>query len=396
MNSNPKDAEDRLPGGRGEAADGRPAEQVTAAALRFEDIIHLAPDAVIAIGGDMRIQVFNESAEQMFGYAAAEVLGRPLDILIPPRFRNAHRLHVEMFRRAPDVRRRMDGRSEITALRKDGSEFPATASVSKLQVAGDTIFTVMLVDVTLRKRAEEAVRVACDAAEAANKAKSQFLAAMSHDLRTPLNSILGFADIIDHARVGPLAGKYQEYARDIKRSGEHLLSLVEQILDLSTIESGRASLSRERIGVGEIMDDCVRLIADAAERHGLRLTKVPPPRAAHVVADRRALTQVLLNLLSNAIAYTPPGGRITFSAAANDHEIRFQVTDTGCGIPAGDLTRILEPFQRGEQDPYKASRGWGLGLAIAKSLVELHGGSLDVSSNPGAGTTVTVSLPGDN
>src|SRR5690606_13810754 len=173
------------------------------------------------------------------------------------------------FRTAPFTSRRMDDRAEVVGLRKDGSEFPAAASVSKQEVAGETIFTVVMMDVTDRKEAERALVAARNAAEVANLAKSKFLATMSHDLRTPLNSILGFAEIIADARLGPLDVKYREYGRDIKRSGEHLLALVSLILDLTAVESGTARLARESVCVASVLGECAHLVADAAMRRGL-------------------------------------------------------------------------------------------------------------------------------
>lgn len=360
---------------------------------RFAEILRIAPDAIITTGTDLAIQLFNISAERMFGYRAEEVIGRPLDILIPERYRAAHRAHVGAFRTAPFTSRRMDDRAEVVGLRKDGSEFPAAASVSKQEVAGETVFTVVMMDITDRKQAEQALVAARNAAEVANLAKSKFLATMSHDLRTPLNSILGFAEIIADARLGPLDGKYREYGRDIKRSGEHLLALVSLILDLTAVESGTARLARESVGVAPVLGECAHLVADAAMRRGLTLTVTPAPNGASVHADRRALVQILLNLLSNAIAYTPAGGRVALSAAVEDGNVHFRIADTGPGIAPEDLLRIQEPFVRGEKDPYKSTHGWGLGLAIVRALVCLHGGRLDIDSRPGAGTRATVILP---
>ncbi|MAF96579.1 MAG: hypothetical protein CMM60_12600 [Rhodospirillaceae bacterium] len=226
-----------------------------------------------------------------------------------------------------------------------------------------------------------------------NRAKSEFLAAMSHDLRTPLNAILGFADILTHQYFGPINDKYQEYADDIQSSGHHLLTLVNEILDLSTIEAGKQSLDKEKLSTMEFITECQRIVEDKARARGIDLlTKVPkdlPP----LYADKRASKQILLNLLSNAVKFTPQGGKITVSAEASKKNTTLKIADTGKGIPANKLPKLTDPFTRVGGDPYLAEPGWGLGLTITKSLVDLHDGTLDIKSIVGKGTTVTVTLP---
>ncbi len=245
-----------------------------------------------------------------------------------------------------------------------------------------------------RCRSEEALNVALMEAEQANRAKSEFMATMSHELRTPLNAILGFSDILSHQYFGPPGeGKYREYAEDIHASGEHLLELVNDLLDLSTIEAGKQSLVKEKLSTDEIVRECVKIITEKARSIGIELVTKVSENLPPLYADRRAMKQILLNLLSNAVKFTPEGGRITVSAKASKRNTTFKIADTGIGIPAEKLPELTNPFTRGEQDPHKAFEGWGLGLSLTKSLVDLHDGELDFKSEVGKGTTVTVTLP---
>ncbi|WP_304179328.1 PAS domain-containing sensor histidine kinase, partial [Phenylobacterium aquaticum] len=244
-----------------------------------------------------------------------------------------------------------------------------------------------------RKYENEKVR-----AEGANQAKSEFLANMSHELRTPLNAINGFSDIMAQEMFGPLGdARYKGYSHDILSSGQHLLALINDILDMSKIEAGKMSLKFEPLSLEDVAEDAVRLVRNRAETAGLALTIDLPPHLPEVEADYRAIKQVLLNLLSNAIKFTPRGGRITVRAEGRHdpfgERIRVSVQDTGIGIAQDDLARLAQPFEQVENQHSKTTQGTGLGLALTKSLVEMHGGSLDMQSAPGEGTMVSFSLP---
>ena len=363
------------------------------ARARLEEILRIAPDAVISTDADGAIQLFNRSAETLFGYDAEEVLGKPMEILMPEYFRNHHRLLVEDFSRSKDNYRTMDRRQDIYALRRDGSEFPAAASVTKTDIQGERIFTVMLRDITEGKEAEKNMVSAKEEAEAANRSKSDFLAAMSHDLRTPLNAILGFAEIISLQQFGQHSDKYPEYAHDIKTSGELLLALVNDILDLSAIEAGKKSLSKETVSLPEVVRECFPIIEERAKSYGVTLVMDIPEDLPQLFADKMATKQILLNLLTNAVKFTPEGGVVTLRASAmNAHHI-IEVSDTGTGIPVDKLETITAPFVRGQMDPHKTQEGTGLGLTIVKSLVDLHDGELEITSSLDEGTTVNVMFP---
>ena len=248
-------------------------------------------------------------------------------------------------------------------------------------------------DITSLKLNEEALREASRRAGAANLAKSQFLANMSHELRSPLNVIIGFAEMIESQMFGPLGSpKYEEYIRDIRESGRHLLALINDILDLSKIEADKYVLYPEPLCVPTLVRTCLRSFRLRAEEVGVRL-EYSGGDIPRITADERAIKQVLINLLSNAIKFTPSGGTITLQTAVEDQVVVVSVTDTGQGIPAADLPRIGHPFEQSAKPDGKQNEGTGLGLALSRRLVELHSGSLEIRSHQGAGTEVTVRLP---
>jgi two-component system cell cycle sensor histidine kinase PleC len=251
-----------------------------------------------------------------------------------------------------------------------------------------------LFDITERRRAEEDRRLALIDAERANQAKSDFLATMSHELRTPLNAIIGFSDMIEGQFFGALGSeKYKEYAHDIHNSSEHLMALVNDILDLSAIEAGKQPLFKEELIASEVAADCSLIIVNAAAEKNIEFSVDVSDNVTPLWADRRAIKQILFNLLTNAVKYTLEGGEILLKSSATGEFHVFEVKDTGVGVPAEKLSSLTDPFVRTETDPHKAQEGSGLGLAIVKSLVDLHGGELDIKSEVGVGTTVTVTLP---
>jgi signal transduction histidine kinase len=235
-----------------------------------------------------------------------------------------------------------------------------------------------------------------ETAETANRAKSEFLANMSHELRTPLNAIIGFSELMETETFGPIGNEhYRGYAADIRRSGHHLLAIVGDILDLERIEAGRRQLEETRCEIAALFGEAVKLVEPQAAAKGLSLRWSAETGLPAFRADARALIQTLVNLLGNAVKFTPAGGSVTLAAARTGNgDIEFSVNDSGVGMDEADIPRALAPFGQIKSSVYlRQQEGTGLGLPIAKSLVELHGGSLALASAPGQGTTVTIRLP---
>ena len=240
-----------------------------------------------------------------------------------------------------------------------------------------------------RRQSEEARH----AAEVASKIKSEFLANMSHELRTPLNAIIGFSEVMKGEVFGPLSPRYAEYSLLIHRSGEHLLALITDILDLSKIEAGKWEIKPAPLNLGESVDYCLGMVSERAAQRGIILRKALPDTAASLFADNRAARQILLNLLSNAVKFCKEGGVVTVSAFVAGGELKIAVQDNGIGIPASEIQRIGQAFEQASNNPFVASEGTGLGLALVKSLIGLHQGSFAIESVEGLGTTVTVGFP---
>ncbi|MGH2339918.1 PAS domain-containing sensor histidine kinase [Segnochrobactraceae bacterium EtOH-i3] len=286
--------------------------------------------------------------------------------------------------------------TDITALKQHEErliedERKMRASVADLQAERQKAETQkrQLADLA-RKYGDEKTR-----AEEANRAKSEFLANMSHELRTPLNAIIGFSEMMQSQVFGPIgAPKYEEYCRDILHSGQYLLGVINDILDMSRIEAGQLALSLELVDVGEVVDESTRIMTPTASEKHVTVASALDPRM-NLIADRRAMKQILLNLLSNAVKFTPEGGTVTVRARAEGETTVIAVADTGIGIAKRELARLGQPFVQVENQFTKTHKGSGLGLAIARSLTHLHGGHMDIQSEVGVGTTITVYLPRD-
>ena len=229
--------------------------------------------------------------------------------------------------------------------------------------------------------------------EAASRHKSEFLANMSHELRTPLNAILGFSEVLAERMFGEVNEKQAEYLQDILSSGRHLLSLINDILDLSKVEAGRLELELGRFHLPTALDNALTLVRERATRHGITLTQTVDERLGDIVADERKVKQILLNLLSNAVKFTPEGGRVGLTATAADGVITIAVSDTGIGIAPEDQAAIFEEFRQVGRDDARKQEGTGLGLTLAKKFVELHGGRIWVQSQVGQGSTFSFTLP---
>ncbi len=260
-------------------------------------------------------------------------------------------------------------------------------------VVGGTFYAAAR-DITDRKMVEEELQSALVDAERANQAKSEFMATMSHEFRTPLNAILGFSEMLRSQYFGPLgADNYKIYANDIHISGERMLELVNDMLDIAAIEAGKRPMINEDVDIGDILSECIKNFEPPAKDSGIELSLNVPEPSPSLYADRRSITQIVLNILSNSIKFTKPNGTIATSVMATDKEITIRVSDTGIGIAPDKLSTVTDPFTQTYSDPHIAQKGTGLGLSIVKSLVEAHNGELNIESEVGKGTIVTVTFP---
>ncbi len=483
------------------------------------DLLDTAPDAIVVVGADLRIVYANRQTATLFGYPAAELVGQPLEVLIPPRYRAAHGSHVKRFFAAPTVRSMGTG-IELFAVCANGNEIPIEVSLSPIEAGQGRYVSAAIRDVSDRKRIQATVRLSSErltsavesipdglalfdaddrlflcnsvyrvlfgesivgplagrryaevldaemrviafdndearrafreerlaqrknprgsfavrttdgrhlrvtnrrtaeggvvktiadvtsdfvhaaelrrarlAAESGSQAKSEFLASMSHELRTPLNAILGFAQLAQRDKKEPLPPRHRPRLEQILKGGEHLLRLIDDILDLARIEAGRVAISNEPVAALELVHEVMTTLEPSAARSGLalQLGEVSPDLPA-VLADRTRLAQILMNYGSNAIKYHRPGGHITFVITSPDADtVRIGVRDDGFGIPLDRQHTLFQPFQRAGQET-GSIEGTGIGLAISKQLAELMGGAVGFRSLPGRGSEFWVDL----
>ncbi len=368
----------------------RAEEALQTSEEKFRSVVQTANDAIVTADGHGSITDFNRGAEAIFGYSAREVIGKPLTVLMPDRFKEPHQRGFGRYLETGEAH--VIGKTvELAAKRKDGTEFPIELSLSSWRTRAGHFFTGVLSDITERKRTEELMLHAKEEAERGSKFKDQFLSTMSHELRTPLNAVLGFSDLLADERYGPLNDRQQRYVAHIHTGGKHLLKLISDILDLSKIEAGRMELSREDVTVASAFTEVISALHPLAEKKSQTLLQQVEPHL-HVNADAMRFKQVLMNLAGNAIKFTPESGRIELGARQVDEQVRVEVRDNGPGIPPDQQQRIFEAFVRLTQTG-SATEGTGLGLAITSRLVELHGSKLGIESRPGEGTCFYFSLP---
>jgi two-component system cell cycle sensor histidine kinase PleC len=363
---------------------------------RLEQILRSVAEGIFGIDTGGRITFANTAMERLSGRPRSELIGRSAAELV---------LHCG---NGPDESTIGEGliwaachKSEAQTVRNDllrrpdGTTLPVDYTAAPL-MTGDIVTGAVVVvrDATERLKFEVGLEQARIAAEETSRAKSAFLAIMSHELRTPLNTILGFSEIIRDAAFGPAAERYREYAGDIFNSGAHLLDLINDILDLSKIEAGRMEIEPQWQELRFTLASVVRLIREKATRQTVDITIALDPDLPLLYADERAFKQIMLNVLSNALKFTPSGGRITIHAAARpDGGIALSVSDTGPGIAPERLDRLFIPFEQIDNRYNREAAGTGLGLSLTKGLVDIHGGSLVIESTLGTGTVVTVILP---
>lgn len=345
-----------------------------------------AMDLITRHTSDGRIRFASPATLALLGRAPEEFTGHAMVSLAHPDDRDAAQaalMDASYFGR--------DGAAEIRLRRRDGSyvwtEF-------RCRPAQDGDIVAVTRDISERKRQKQALVEARDAALDASRAKSRFLANMSHELRTPLNAIIGFSEMMTREMFGAIGPRYQEYSRLIHESGSHLLDLINSVLDMSKIEAGKFKLHEEMFDLQDAAESAVRFLKIPAERASVVLKLAVAPETKHVFADQRAVKQILVNLLSNGVKYTPPGGEVRVTARLlADRGVEISVADTGTGISKADLERLGRPFEQVENAQTRAKEGTGLGLALVKSLAHLHGGEAVIQSALGEGTMVTIRLP---
>ena len=364
--------------------------RLVASEKRFRGLIESSALGVL-IHRHFKPLYVNKAMLDLFGYdTAEEILSLDsVEHLLAPQERERVRGYHEARMRGEPA----PGDYEMLGVRRDGSAIWVNNRSMRIAWEGGDAVQSTLFDVTERKRSEQALVMAKEAAEAANRTKSQFLANMSHELRTPLNAIIGFSQMMLFGGKSQCKDSCREYLTDIQNSGEHLLSVINEVLDVSAIEAGKLELADETIVFSEVSEAALRLVEPKAEE-GRVLLVDEVDQALLFEGDARRIKQVLLNLLSNAVKFTPEGGKVTISAEAErDGSLCLQVRDTGIGMDADGLEKALEPFGQADGSVSRKHEGTGLGLPLAKGLVEAHGGTLSLSSAPGEGTDVVVRLP---
>lgn len=371
---------------------------------RFRDLIEHAPDAILQVDTTGQIVVANRTAESMFGYSQEELLGSSVDRLVPESIRTVHAGHRKAFADA-GVTRPMGEGLELYARRKDGTLVPVEISLSPVETGHGVYITAAIRDVTERKRVEEQLHLLQRGymqelearkleAERLNRLKSEFLASISHELRTPLHTIIGFSELLGEESEGPLNAEQRRFLGHIHRDSEHLLALIDDVLDFSRIEAGGLNLHAEVLPLGEAISEVVNAIKPSAEAKGISLFTETDDNI-RVSADQLRLRQVLYNLLSNAVKFTPAAGTISVIVVPvqNDEQsVRITVSDTGIGIADDERVHIFDKFYQVGVTTDGVREGTGLGLAICKQLVEMHGGSIWVESEPGQGSRFHFTL----
>ncbi len=365
---------------------------VKASETRYRDLFEESIEGILVSGED-RLEIVNQAAVDIFGYDSVE------DMLS---IESTTDLVSKSERKDIAARRKLRLKGETNILsdyefkgvKKNGDEIWLDSRNSLIHWDGQPAAMATVVDITERKAAEEKLKLAIEEAQQANKAKSEFLANMSHELRTPLNAIIGFSDMLTGEYAGPINDRQRGYLNDVGSSGAHLLGLINDILDLSKIEAGKAELQEVPVDMFEVIEDSMHLLSERSEKSGLTVSFRPGPHEANYFVDGRMIKQVMLNLLSNAVKFTPKGGKVDVGLEISaDDELSIEVRDTGIGIAQENIPKAMSTFGQIEGVLDRKFEGTGLGLPLVISLVELHGGTVDLQSEPGEGTIVTFTVP---
>lgn len=376
---------------------------------RFRKLLEAAPDAILEVDAEGRIVLLNQTAERMFGYTRQELIGLKVEILVPASMREGHVGRRTNYTSHPQIRPMGNG-LELKGQRKDGSLFPVEISLSPNRTGEGLRVIALIRDISERKEAEDRLRAVREQftaelkakndllesrnleVEKANRLKSEFLASMSHELRTPLHTILGFSELLLEESEGPLNAKQQRFLGHILQDSRHLLELINEVLDLSKIESGRLELHQAAFDFASVVEEVVGSLRSQSESRNIRLEN---KNASHfmIYADRLRVKEILYNLLSNGIKFTHDGGSVWVESRTHNGYLEVSVCDTGVGIPAEEHQAIFDKFYQVGDTPRGIREGTGLGLSISQQLVELHGGKIWVNSEMGKGSRFSFTLP---
>jgi PAS domain S-box-containing protein len=351
-------------------------------------ILDTATDGVVVLDQTGRIISLNRGAEVLFGYDSAEIEGRSFTFLLGP---DSHRTALDYLDVLTVKATSGDGR-EVLGLRRRGGALPLVMTLGRIGEREETRFCAIFRDITAFKLAEDELRAAKLEAERSSAHKTDFLARISHEIRTPLNAILGFAEVMQEEKLGPLgAPRYKEYLEGITQSGQHIVSLINDLLDLSKIEAGRFDLNFVRVNLNEIVSGAATLLQPQANRGRIIIRTSLAPSMPAVIADLRSIKQIALNLLSNAVKFTPPGGQVIVSTLITESgSAVLRVRDTGHGMSGNEIELALQSFKQLATNP---EGGTGLGLPLTKAMIEANRAKFSIQSDPGAGTLVEMVFP---
>ena len=383
---------------------------------RTTAILAAAVDAIIIIDASGTIESLNAAAEKLFGYTAPEMVGQNVKMLMPAPYKAEHDGYLRNYT-STGVKKIIGIGREVVGLRKNGATFPMDLAVSEVQTGGRRLVTGIVRDITERKHIARALLEKNVELEHASRMKSEFLATMSHELRTPLNAIIGFSEALKDGLMGAMSDIQHEYIGDIFTSGEHLLSLINDILDLSKVEAGMMTLELEAVDLNLLLSNSLAIVREKAAAQRIRLELDAANDLGLLQLDMRKTKQIIYNLLSNAVKFSASGGRVTlrarrvpratvgllcsawpvhsFPLADNDYEefLELCVIDTGTGISRENMTKLFQAFSQIDSSLARKFEGTGLGLAMVKQLAELHGGSVAVASAEGEGACFAAWLP---
>ncbi len=349
---------------------------------KFAGIFNISADAIISIDAEQRIIHFNNGAEEIFGWSAAEMIGQPLDLLLPARFRAAHARHVRNFAQSEVDARRMGERGEISGLRKNGQEFPAEASISKLSIGNDWVFTVVLRDATERKEREQQDRRLYQEAQRAIAARDDVLSFVSHDLGNPLAAIrVATAVLLRQMAAGQPEA---QHVLGIREAVEQAQRLIRDLLDVQKLEAGKLPLHLETVAVDLVIDEVTQTLRPLIDEKNIRVEHFTTDQLSQIHADRDRIAQLFSNVLGNAIKFSPVGGTIEVRSEQSAGDVIVSVKDQGPGIAKDDLPHV---FDRYWQARHTGKVGHGIGLAIVHAIAKAHGGRVWAESELGAGST---------